>query len=131
MSRKDVTADAVKAIATAAAEASKVIADAAAEALKVKNAQADNDHDILTSFRAETIAELKNIRNDINKLSDGTSDKLADNTKRIEALELCKIDPEEHKNLMSRVDKFLIVIGLYTLFTLGLASLVVYHILRP
>lgn len=45
------------------------------------------DHDMLVAFRAETVAELKNIRTDIATLNDGTSKRIDDHEIRIKSNE--------------------------------------------
>ena len=50
---------------------------------KAARVAANQDHDTLVAFRAETIAELKNIRTDIQNLNDNTAGKLEDHEQRI------------------------------------------------
>jgi len=108
-------ADAVKVIAMAAREATKAIADAAAEAVKVTATAVGNDHDTLIAFRAETVAELKNVRSDIQTLTNGTTSQIAEHETRINALETSKT---AQTVLLS------VGIGLITILT----STLIYHI---
>jgi len=109
--------EAVKVIAAAAQEATKTIANAAAEASKVAGAANGSDHDTLISFRAETISELKNVRDDIQKLTDGTSKQISDHEARIGRLETGKT---------VQTVTMSIGIGILTLLT----SILIYHLTK-
>ena len=83
--------DASATIASAAGEARSVLAHNAADAAQVvitKNANGDSDHDILTSFRAETKVQMETISKDIKEIKDGT-------TKRIDDLEKEKLNMKD------------------------------------
>lgn len=74
------------------------------------------DHDLLISFRAETVAGLDNVRKDITKLSDGTSAQIADHETRLNSLENSKT---------KQTTMLTIGIGILSI----LVSIIVYHIM--
>jgi uncharacterized protein YycO len=84
-------------IAQAAEEALKVIANAAAEALKVTNLATGSDHDTITKL-VEAVSNIDKkftdkfleVREDIKKISDGTSKQIDDHEVRINSLETSK-----------------------------------------
>ena len=109
-------------LAQAAQDALKVIANAAAEALKVTNVANGGDHDTITklvgSFEnldKKFSDKFLEVREDIKKLSDGTSKQIDDHEIRIGKLETSK----NTQNVMMSIG-----IGILTL----LVSLLVYHL---
>jgi hypothetical protein len=108
--------EAVRVIAHAAEEAAKVVAAAAAESTKSSNKKNNDDHDVLITFRAETQTELRGIRSDIQKLTDGTATQINDHEIRLNTLETSKTK----QNTMMAIG-----VGILTLLT----SLLVYHLI--
>ena len=87
-------------IATAAAEAVKVIANAAEEARKIIQIKGNNDHDLLIELRTE----MRGIKDDIKRLSDGTATKIT-------VLENTKADMNDFCDLRNVVEKHATRIG--------------------
>jgi hypothetical protein len=79
---------ATSAISSAALDATRLLASQASDAAKITSAKGADDHDTLISFRAETIQELKGIRDDIAKLNDSTGKQLLDHEARLRRLEI-------------------------------------------
>lgn len=71
-------------LASAANEATRVVASAASEAVKVSSVRTSDDHDLLIRIDSQ----VKDLKEDIKDLKDGTSIKIADHEKRIGCLEL-------------------------------------------
>ena len=119
--------DAAKLIANAAGEARTVVANNASEAAKmlvVKNSDGTSDHDTQIKL-VEAVANIDKkftdkfleVRNDIQKLGDGTSKQIDDHEVRIGKLETSKTT----QNVMMSIG-----IGLLSLLT----TLLIYHLVK-
>ena len=130
------SAEAAKAIAAAASEAKQVVANNAATAAQVlvtKNIDGISDHEVLSTFVATTTLNFANldtkftekfadIKNDIAKISDGTSRQINDQEVRIKALETWRTARNEQ--IKDDGLKWKIIFGLGIL----ILGMIVYHL---
>lgn len=135
----DASEAAAKKIASAADDAHKVVAAAAETSVRVLHLKSADDHDLLIELKTR----MEGIKVDIKDLKDGV-------TKRIEDLETGKSDRTELrvvKNELENLSKEIhgdrekrmrslennrikswVIIGIYTILTLGLAGIMLAHV---